>query len=580
MSLARLFRCPLVFCFLALFYSASTQAQPSIDPGKLPRRTLFYMFWHGAPSAEIRKNNSLFALWDDPQFASSHAAFIASFSNISKPDINKPAITREELDQYVPLLDNPFLVGYIPRPESHASPTPAHGKFAVAPAWDGMFLIYDRSGKEQLLSQAVTHLRGAEQDIPKLTQVTVAGVSALKIERKSDTTYWAEFSSYAVSATELSVFEQVLNVLNGSTVTNSLSESPAYKEAKPALSGGLIEFFLAIPKPDQLAANSPTPAVAQLGLILSSLKLESIHSVAGRLSLDGAKTRLNGAILGDTSAGGIFDIWPEGQANPLSVSYLSPDVIAFGESQFNLVGIYNMLKRAFAPATTASGTPSPLETMAQTRLGMPLTDALGILTGEVAWIQTSPVLDDSQKVYLLGITNKPNALKLTRSLMGDRITSERTVGTTTFLKISLHGGQSSAGVAQWNFYHLAMNPTLLFATSKTDTLQKIVAQTPAQPDPVQFKTFLNGREKFPEKLNGLSYLDLQKLDWPGLQAKWIANSNKLPQSTKTISATNTQQKWADWLKQVNPEVFPRHLHTMIGASWKDANGVHFEEWLD
>jgi len=31
---------------------------------------------------------------------------------------------------------------------------------------------------------------------------------------------------------------------------------------------------------------------------------------------------------------------------------------------------------------------------------------------------------------------------------------------------------------------------------------------------------------------------------------------------------------------LNPGVFPRHLHSMTGASWKDAGGVHISEWLD
>jgi hypothetical protein len=36
----------------------------------------------------------------------------------------------------------------------------------------------------------------------------------------------------------------------------------------------------------------------------------------------------------------------------------------------------------------------------------------------------------------------------------------------------------------------------------------------------------------------------------------------------------------DWMSNLNPSVFPRHLHSMTGGSWKDASGVHFDEWLD
>jgi hypothetical protein len=34
------------------------------------------------------------------------------------------------------------------------------------------------------------------------------------------------------------------------------------------------------------------------------------------------------------------------------------------------------------------------------------------------------------------------------------------------------------------------------------------------------------------------------------------------------------------LTDANPQVFPRHLHFMAGASWKDAKGIHFDSWLE
>jgi hypothetical protein len=566
---------------VALLYSACAAAQSPVDPGKLPGRTLFYLLWHGNPSGEIRKNNSAFALWDDPQFASARAAFLDSVVNDAPSQKSKTALTREEFEQYVSLLDNPFMIGNLRRPDSHPAAKGSAEKAATAPSWNGMFFIYDRSGKEELLSKAVLRMRGAEKEIPKLTELTVAGVPALKVERKSGITYWAEFGKFAVSANEMPVFEEILNVVNGKPGSSVLSQSAAYQEAKPLLNGGILEFFLGIPNAEQIAMSSPASATAQIRVLLSALKLDSVHSVAGRVSLEGAKTRLTGAILGDTTPGGLFDIWADGQANPVSMGYLSPDTIYYGESQFNLLGIYDTLEHAFAsPGGSKGPSANPLEQMAETRLGMPVPDALSLITGEVAWFQTSPTLDDSQKVYLLGIRNKPNALKLTRTLMGDQITSERNDGDTTYMKVSLRGGQSSAGLAQWNFYYLAMTPTVLFGSSKNDTLHKYVAQAPASPDATQFKKLLAARAQFPEKLNGFSYFDFQKLDWAGLRTKWVADAKKAAQTAKSTDATNTQKRLSDWLDQVNPDVFPKHLHSMTGASWKDAKGVHFDEWLD
>ncbi|MGC2766171.1 MAG: hypothetical protein WB607_11770 [Candidatus Acidiferrum sp.] len=584
MSHARSLRClgVLLVFLLALAYSSGAVAQSALDPGKLSGRTLLYLQWRGTPSGEVRKAHSFFALWDDPQFAPARDSLLDSFLNNPTNQKGKPKITREELEQYATLLDNPFLFGYQRQPELHtAAKTPA-SKATAPPAWNGSFFIYDRSGKEELLSKAVMQLRGAEGEIPKLTNVTVAGVPSLKIERKSGIAYWAEFGKYAVSANEMPVFEEVLNVVNGKPGNSVLSQSAAYQEAKPLLNGGILEFFLGVPSAEQIALNSPDSATAQVRLLLSALKLDTLHSLAGHISLEGPKTRVTGAVLGDTTPGGLFDIWADGQVSPVSMGYLSPDTVYYGETQFNLLGIYNTLKRAFSGqgAAGSAQTTNQLEKMVETRLGMPLPDALGLITGEVAWIQNNPTLDDAQKVYLLGIKNKPDALKLTRSLMGDRITSERSEGNTTYLKVSLQGGQTSVGVAQWNFYYLAMTPTLLFGSSKSDVLHQYVRQTPATPDATQLKSLLAARAQFPEKLNGFSYFDFQKVDWPGLKAKWIADANKAAQTAKSTDATQTDKKLADWLVQVNPDVFSRHLHSMTGASWKDAKGVHFDEWLD
>jgi hypothetical protein len=562
-------------------FSTLGAAQAPVEPGQLPSRTSFYVLWRGMPTGDIRKNNSLYALWDDPEFGTARGSLFELLLNEKKIEKNKPMVSREEFTQYLSLLDNAFVVGYVRRPEAHATAKSPAAKAAQAPAWNGMFFVYDRTGKEELLSKAVLQMRGTEKEIPKLTTVTLAGVSALKVERKNGTTYWAEFGKYAVAASDQSVFEEILNTVNGKPGSATLSQSAAFQEAKPLLNGGVVEFFLNISSVAKLALDSMSGSPMAATPVVTALKLDSVHSVAGHMSLEGAKTRMQAAILGDTSSGGLFDIWAEGQANPVSLGYLSPDTINYGESQFNLPGIYAMVKRVFASASGSTAqTTTVMESAAETRLGMPLPQALGLTTGEFAYLQASPILDDNQKIYFLGIRNKPDTLKLARTLAGERITSERNEGDTTFLKISLQGGQSSAGVAQWKFYYLAMTPTMLFGASKSDTLRKYVGQTPAGPDAAVANNILAARKKYPEKLNGFSYFDFQKVDWPGLKAKWVADANKAAQEDKSAEAASKDKKFADWLGQLGPDVLPRHLHSMTGASWKDEKGVHFDQWLE
>jgi hypothetical protein len=578
----RLIRRFLLSLVAALLCSVCASAQSPIDPGNLPGSTMFYLAWHGYPSAEIRKNNSVFALWDDPEFGAARASFLDSVFSATSNQKNKSTLTRADFDKNVTLLDNALILGYLRKPGSAApakKPSSATGSATkpAEPEWNGFFFIYDRTGKEELLSKAVLQVRGASGDIPKVSELTVAGVPSLKVESKSGTNYWAEFGKYAVNANQLQVFEQILNIVNGKPAATTLSQSAAYQEAKPLLTGGVMEFFLALPSTDQIAMSSPASSTAQIRLLLSSLKLDAVHCITGRVSLEGAKSRFTGAVLGDTTPGSLFDIWADGQTNPVSMSYLSADTVNYGETQINLLGIYKTLKTAFSQQGNST---DQLEKMAETRLGMPLPDALGLVTGEIAWVQNSPTLDDTQKVYLLGINDKQNALKLARTLLADRISSEKNEGDVTYLKVSLSGSQSSAGTAQFNFYYLAMTQNVLFGASKSDTLHKFMAITPASPDPAQFKNLLAARAQFPQKLDGFSYFDFQKVDWPGLRTKWIADAKKAAQTAKSTDAANQNKKLSDWLDQVNPEVFPRHLHSMTGASWKDAKGVHFDEWLD
>jgi hypothetical protein len=565
---------------LVLVLPSCCLAQAPLEPAQLPAQTSFYLIWLGTPKGDIRQANALLGFWDDPDCVPLRSAIVDALMSDSNKQKDKPALNREELIQYASLLDNPFVLGYISRPDDlPATKTPATG----APAWQGLFFVYDRTGKEALLSKAVLRMRASESDIPKVSEATIAGVPALKIEHKSGVNYWAETGKFAVSAQEKSVFELILNCLNGTGSNPSIVESAAYREAKPLLGGGILEFFFRVPDLRKLVSvdSGSTAQEKQAATVVQALKLESVHCVAGHVTLEGAKTRLQGGVLGEPAQGSLFDIWSDGQAAPASMSLLSSNTVLYHESQINFLGIYSLLKNAFLQSGPNSAQfVAPLESAAQTRIGMPIPDALGLTTGEIASLENSPTLDDAQQVRVLGINNKPDALKLLRTLMGDQITSERNEGNVTYVKISLHGGQSSAGVAQWNFYHIAMTPHLLLGASKSEPLRALLAPPVGNADPSPSQGFLAARSRFPEKVNGFSYFDIQKVDWPGMKARWLVEAKKAAANAKTADAAALHKKLSDALDTMNPEVFPRHLHTMIGASWKDEKGVHFDEWMD
>jgi hypothetical protein len=565
---------------LSMLLASRLAAQAPLEPAQMPSRTSFYLIWRGTPEGNARRTNALFALWDDPDFAPVRAAMFENMTSSSEKDSSKPALSPEEAEQYSSLLENAFVIGYLSKPEAKMTASTAPPKPAEH-TYNGLFFVYDRTGKEALLSKAVLRMRGQEKELPQISQITVAGVPTLKVERKASTTYWVEHGKYAASASERSVLEDILGRLEGRAAdANSLAQTPAYKEAQPQLGGGVMEFFAGVPSLKGLAPDSASGF--KIAPVLNALKLEAIHSFSGRVILEGAKTRFQGAVLGDTAPGALFDFWTDGLASPTSLSLLPPNAISYSETQFNLPGFYEILKRGVAaamPAGQQNGT-AMVEALAQSRLGMPLSDALALPSGEFASMQLSPSLDPQKAVYVFGIRKKPETLKLLRSIFGDQITSERTEADTTFLKISLRGNQGSKGVAQWDFYHLAVTPDFIVGATRNETVRDLLASRSTS-NSISAGQFQTARGVYPEKINGLNYFDFQRIDWPALKARWIEEARKVSETQNaTAQQKSAAAKVPSLLTDANPQVFPKHLHFMAGASWKDAKGVHFDQWVE
>jgi hypothetical protein len=585
----KLIRLRNLFLFLVAclsLHAGRAFAQAPLEPAEMPARTAIYLIWRGTPSSEAAKTNALLSLWGDPDFAPTRAALIDSLLSSSEKGITRPAMTREELEQYSTLLENPFTLGYISEPEKHAEEAAAtENPKAPAHRWAGTFFIYDRTGKEALLTKAVMRLRAQEKDPPQISQIAVGGTQVLKVERKTGTTYWVENGKYAVSANERTVLEEILGRLNEKApARTSLAQTAAYKEAGPLLGGGLLEFFVRVSGWKSLAPDTSASGF-RVQAVLEALKIDSVHSVCGRVTLEGTKTRVQGAVLGDAAAGSLFDIWAEGQKLPASLAFVSPSTISYNETQISAQGVYDTAKRGlratFPPGQ--QGTADVLETLAQTRLGMPLPEALALFSGEFASLQTSPAMDPAAQVIFLGIRKKPEILKLIRTIFGDRLTSERNEGDATYLKISLQGGQNDAGVAQWNFYNLAVTPDAVLGASHSETLRKLLSQRALTPAAAGFEVspqLQNARTQFPEKLNAVSFFDFQKLDWQAWRDRWIAEAKSAEARVNKSGGKPGNPQGLDWLKQINTQVFSRHLHFASSASWKDAKGLHYDGWLE
>ena len=347
----------------------------------------------------------------------------------------------------------------------------------------------------------------------------------------------------------------------------------------------MLEFFLRIPDLENLATDSKAGNF-QVRPLLDAARLDAVHSLSGHITFEGAKTHVQAAILGDAAPGTPFDIWATGQSSPASLSFVPVDAVSYTSGQLNFPGIYDTVKRVARAAfpQVQQGNADLLDTLAQTRLGMPVADALGLLTGEFASMQTSASMDSTKQVYFFGIRKKPEALKLMRTVFSDQITSERNEGDVAFLKISLGGKQGIAGVAQWNFFNLAVTQDMILGANRIETIREVLSNRAHASTVAGLATvpqFQAGRAKFPENLNGLSYFDFQKVDWQALKDRWIEEAKKSPVA-KTVNASKdaVPSTAPDWLAQIDPQVFARHLHYSSSVSWKDSKGIHWDQWVE
>src|SRR6267142_2368925 len=288
-------------------------AQAPLEPAQLPSRTVFYLIWRGSPAPDVRKANALMALWDDPDFAPMRSALASSILSSSQEKSPSQKLTPEELE-YASLLENGFTLGYLSEPTKRSAASAPVSKDAKPPAWNGMFFVYDRTGKESLIAKAILRMRAQAKEAPVLTPLMIGGVPVLKVESKNGATYWADQGKFAVSAGERSVMEQLLGRLNGkSPATASLAQSSAYQEAQPVLGNGVLEFFVGVPDLKELASNSNAGGFKARPL-LEAARLDAIQSIGGHLALEGSKTHMQAAIFGDTAPGTPFDIWPASPA--------------------------------------------------------------------------------------------------------------------------------------------------------------------------------------------------------------------------------------------------------------------------
>jgi len=563
---------PLVL-FLALLVSGSSlfaQTAPIVQ--RLSPNTLFYVEWRGkAFLTDAEKKNHVLQLMQDPAVA---PLWIAAESHLQQGvQKNSGAAAAMILPDAMSLLDNPVVFGLVANPDVTKSSAPDKAASPIA-----FFFVYDTTGKTDLIQKWKALSQVGSKAPIEVAKYDFGGTSVEVRTTGKNVSYNAEAANYFLLSDRKQVIEDLITRFRSADrPATSIAQIPEYEQMQKYIgTDAALEFSGRIPNVSELTASDKNAKA--MALFSKNIHLEKIHVVGGAVSFDGEAMRIRGAVLGDTSPGGPFDL--AGASNTaFGIQPIMGSGPAFSVSRMNLAATYQLISGAVMGSLTPQQTTSvaAVEGLAQNFLGMPIADALGLFTGEIGSV--SSYSDDGTQEQLYAATiQKPEAvLRILRAVIGSMIVGEDSSGATTTLDIAYPYKDPETGRQRKKFYYVAVTPqTVLVAPRKAMLRHAMQQLDPASGDPPPGGVFANPefsqlRSLLPGKLSGLSGADFQQIPWD----KVLANLEN--QWAEAAKQSNGQQP--PDLSSLKPEVITQHLHVALSGWWKDASGVYFDSYI-
>ncbi len=572
--------------WLLVFLAAPVCAQQARLDERLPASTTFYVYWRGAASYEPVKNtNPLLLMWNDPEFAPARAELLDQIArNFSKTPV-PAALTREMV---LALLENPFVVGAV------STGKPAETKLlakngAEKPAVpDNTFLLYDATEKKQLLEKILSLEFAGAGSPPAITRSAFGKTSIEAVAAEKETYYRAFVGNFFIRAAQKAILEDLIGRLETATPpAANLTTLAEYQDARRVIGEqASLEFLLRIP--DLTKAGLPGTSGVNADAVMKPLGVEKLRAVCGGLTFTAEATRARGAVLGDTSPGGLFDLLAgESTSNFATMAAAPAGTASFTAFRLDLPAIYKLVRSVVnAVMPSQQGNPADaLEGMAATGLGMSIPDALGLFSGEFATYSTDLGIDPYSNYYAVGIHKPQQVLSLLRTFLRDKILSEDGAGQNTVLSVTTSFADLKTGAPRKRFYYLGVTPQLLLVsprkTALRETLQRLAAPAGSSAAILAADAkFAAARGRIPQSLSGISYFDLSRVRWEAeLESAGPATADP-PKSGAAATPAAASSAAPDWRKLVSPAVLSRYLHLAVSGWWKGPDCLHFDGFIE
>jgi hypothetical protein len=565
---------------LAAFSCAPALAQQARLDEILPARTSFYIYWQGAASLEAaRAANPLLRLLSDPEFAAARSQVYASLQAAAPGN----AARALEAAEFNALLGNQLLVGSLelPRP---AAPLARPGQPAPSPA-DNTFLIFDATGVRPRLEELLASFRPAEKSAA-VTRSAFAGTTIETFGSGAKKTFRAMVGDLLVEAGRREVIEPVIRaVALADAAGPRLGDSQDYKRARQAIGAGAsVEFFM------RLKELIPSPAgqrAAQDAAMWRVLGLERLEILAGGITFAPGHTRVRASLLGDTSAGSLFDLAGSSVPTFMSLRAAPRDVVSYGVNIFDLAAAYQLIMKAAGQAApgAAQGPAASLDRMVEQSIGMTPLEALKLFSGEFAAFTTGAGLELDSNLYFIGIRRQQDAVYLVRTLLASQITSETVEGNITFFALTWSYADAKTQALRKRFFHVAVAPQAVLVGPRKAMLREMLASLAAPQDqPAGLAAdarFRAACSRLPQLLSGFGYSHLSRMPWESLA---LSAAQEAAQATPAVEseagAKQPPRTSIDWKKLLSPSVLSKYLHAWESGWWKDAAGLHFDACLE
>ncbi len=559
---------------LILAVPALAAAQSSSLAERLPRDTYYYILWRGATAVQSsRATNGLLRVWSDPSTRPLRERLEERLLLGGHNRGKLIGLTPEELQTFLPLLDNPLLIGYAPSqkvpPAEPAKPGGASSVPVPSAASSGAhFFVLDTAGKQALLASFLARLRAAGK-----SSRSAFGMNTVeRLELPDGTThYFAETGRYFLDADQKELLEDLITRFTVSARLPTLGETPEYQRAQREIGpGAALEAFAHVPN---LGERPPKPGSSfDSGAFFRGLHLERAQVLCAGLNFEPTTTRLRAAVLGNTAPGSILDAIGASEASFSTLS-AAPRGASYKVARIDAATLYQDLHDALGTALAPEQLlkVGVLEAALQQELGMAPGDFLKLLGGEFAAIELKTGTSSHADLYALTIHQPSSVEAFLRKALANSILDEKREGTTDFLDL----GRGCATVkppkdCKWQ-YSLAVTPRMVVAGQDSSQVRAAIARLdhPAATTLAGDPEFASARARLPKELSGLSFVNLRRVDWQQYLAPLAkAMAKEMPNQPTTP------------VRLPDSAVLSRYLHEAVAGWWKNPQGIHYTLYVE